>query len=107
MVDGELFEHVITGIRGSDGDPDYTFGTGVKGVYKPLGPGSQPQPVQSTPGQICAQTTVVVGVLGAVITEEIIAADCVPGWDAHCSAGCQGTVGGTIRFVDPATLLGN
>jgi hypothetical protein len=106
-VNGEFFEHVITGFREVSTNTNFAFGSGVKGVYKPITAGPGPQPLQSTPGQICAQTTVVVGVLGAVVTEEVIAADCVPGWDAHCSGGCEGTVGTTIKFIDPGALVGN
>jgi hypothetical protein len=106
-VNGEFFVHMLTDVRGDLDDPAFTFGSGAKGVYKPLTAGPGPQPLQSTPGQICAQTTVIVGVLGAVITEEVIAADCVPGWDAHCSGGCHGTVGSTVKFIDPSSLVGN
>ena len=106
-VDGEFFEHVITRFRASSTTTNFAFGSGIKGVYKPITPGPGPQPLQSTPGQICAQTTVVVGVLGAVVTEEVIAADCVTGWDAHCSGGCAGTVGATVKFIDPGALVGN
>jgi hypothetical protein len=106
-VDGEFFEHVITAFRDPATGANFTFGSGIKGVYKPITAGPGPQPIQSTPGQICAQTTVVVGVLGAVVTEEVIAAACVPGWDAHCSGGCDGTVGSTVKFIDPGALVGN
>jgi len=47
-----------------------------------------------------------VRVVGAVVTQEVIAADCVPGWDTHCSPGCVNTVGNTIRSIDPAALIG-
>jgi hypothetical protein len=106
-VDGEFFEHVITRFREASATTNFAFGSGIKGVYKPLTAGPGPQPIQSTPGQICAQTTVVVGVMGAVVTEEVVAADCVPGWDAHCSGGCAATIGSTVKFIDPGALVGN
>jgi len=48
----------------------------------------------------------VVRVVGAVVTQEVIAADCMPGWDTYCSPGCVNTVGNTIRSIDPAALIG-
>jgi hypothetical protein len=79
-------------------------GIGIGGVYRPIGPGDgSPNYVQ---GEICAQTTVIVGVIGAVVTQEVVAADCVPGWDAHCTPGCEATVGTTLKAVDPAALIG-
>lgn len=104
LVDGEIFEHVVLGYHTGLPDPQPNVGMGVGGVYKPLGSGSQTS--NSTQGEICAQTTVIVGVIGSVITQEVVAADCVAGWDAYCSRGCAHTVGSTIKVIDPATLLG-
>jgi hypothetical protein len=105
VVDGEIFEHVFIGYHTGDPDPEPNVGMGVGGVYQPLGAGLPP-PNTATMGEICAQTTIIVGMTGAVITEEVVAADCVPGWNAYCSRGCGHTVGSTIKIIDPATLLG-
>lgn len=105
LVDGDIFEHVVTGYHTGVPDPDLSVGMGVGGVYQPLGSGS-PGSGNATQGEICAQTTIIVGMVGAVITQEVVAADCVPGWDAYCSRGCADTVGSTIKMIDPATLIG-
>lgn len=109
VVDGVILETVFTGYRGDISSAQ--VGAGVGGVYRPLTPGtgaggSPPPGAVWSCGQICSQTTVIVGVLGAVITQEVVAADCVDGWDAYCSPGCAATVGSTVKVIDPAVLVG-
>lgn len=106
IVDGLIFEHVVVAFHGNGQAPEVAVGMGIGGVYQPLGSGSGSQPNNVTDGEICAQTTVIVGVTGAVITQEVVAAECVPGWNAYCSRGCDNTVGATQKIIDPATLIG-
>jgi hypothetical protein len=104
LVNGDIYEHVFVGYHTGLPDPQPNVGMGVGGVYQPLGAGSSQS--SATQGEICAQTTVIVGMVGSVITQEVVAAHCVPGWDAYCSSACPQTVGSTIKVIDPATLLG-
>lgn len=114
IVDNEIFQRLAINAQTLVPNPAPAVGLGVGGVYRPIGtstPGSGNggggggNPSYSV-GEICAQTTVIVGVVGALVTQEVIAADCVSGWDAHCSAGCSATVGTTIKTIDPAALIG-
>ncbi len=110
-VDNQLFERVLVLANAAlsanwsqTGAPQ--AGTPVGGVYRPLTAGSGNSNANNIPGQICAQTTMVLGVVGALVTQEVVEAGCVDGWDAHCTAGCAGTVGKTIKSIDPAALIG-
>lgn len=60
----------------------------------------------STPGQICVQQTVAVGVAGGSVVQEVVAAECVEGWDGFCSTACAGSVGDRVRTLDPITYSG-
>lgn len=103
---GGLFEFLMPpGVSGGQaGGSPSTPSIGIGGIYRPIEPGNGgPNYLQ---GEVCAQTTTVVGVIGAVVTQEVIAADCVPGWDTYCTPGCAATVGTTLRAVDPAALIG-
>lgn len=81
---------------------------GVGSVYRPIPPGGDPEiPSAWTPGQICSQTTQVVGTSGPVVIHEVVAADCVDGWDAYCREDCQATVGSTFETIDPSVFVGN
>jgi hypothetical protein len=109
-VDNQLFERVLGSTSlfaansAQSGAPQ--AGTPVGGVYRPLTAGGGNSSASNYPGQICAQTTMVLGVVGALVTQEVVEAGCVDGWDAHCTAGCAGTVGKTIKSIDPAALIG-
>jgi hypothetical protein len=104
VVNGEIFEQVILGYHTPVPDPDLNVGLGIGGVYRPIQSGSGTAAYSQ--GEICAQTTVIVGVVGALVTQEVVSANCVPGWDAHCSPGCSATIGSTLKTIDPATLIG-
>jgi hypothetical protein len=43
---------------------------------------------------------------GAIITNEIVSADCMNGWDGFCPPSCTSTVGSTYETVDPLGLIG-
>lgn len=76
-------------------------------VYLPIPPGGSGDiPVTATPGEICFQATQVVGVVGPVLIQEVVSADCLSDWDAYCRPDCAGTVGDTFRAVDPSVLVG-
>ena len=100
----DIFQSLITGYQSPVPDPDLTVGLGVGSVYRPIRTGGGSS--NYTAGEICAQTTVIVGVVGALITQEVISAGCVTGWDAFCTPGCAASVGSTLKTIDPATLIG-
>jgi hypothetical protein len=104
VVSSQVFEQVITSNSWSAIEPELVVGLGVGGVYRPLigDPGGDP-----ALGEICAQSTIVVGVINGIVTQEVAAADCIGGWDAFCAPGCAGTVGTQIKTIDPGALIGN
>jgi hypothetical protein len=74
-------------------------------LYKPLG--GQGPPDGWNAGQICLQTIEVVGAVGALITQEIVDADCVGGFDGFCdTTNCIGSIGDTLDLIDPGVLIG-
>ena len=72
-------------------------------IYIPL---DDDGPLNWTPGAVCQQETEVVGTSGSSVTEEVVSAECVDGWDAACPPGCADTVGTTSETVDPLLLIG-
>lgn len=70
------------------------------------GGGSNGAPASWAAGEVCFQRAAPIGISGAVITNEIIAADCVGGWDGFCPPSCSSTVGSTYKTVDPIALIG-
>ena len=104
QVQTSLYQMIRTSTGGTTSPPQAGAGIGLGHAYRPIDPTNQNP--SSITGEICAQTTTVVRVVGAVVTQEVIAADCVPGWDTYCSPGCVNTVGNTIRSIDPAALIG-
>lgn len=103
QVQTSLYQMIRTS-GGTTTPPQGGTGIGLGHAYRPIDPSNQNP--SSIAGEICAQTTTVVRVVGAVVTQEVIAADCVPGWDTFCSPGCANTVGNTVRSIDPAALIG-
>ncbi len=81
--------------------------SGAGAVYNPIPPGGGGDiPSSWVPGEICYQSTVVVGVANGVITREVVAADCLEGWDASCRADCASSVGDSFDSFDPIGLVG-
>lgn len=83
-------------------------------VFRPTGsdinndtetPGGE-NPSTATPGQICVQRTMAVGVVGGAIVREVVSSDCEEGWDGYCSASCSGSVGDRFRSIDPVAFAG-
>ncbi len=103
-VGGALYQMISIPAPFITSPPQNGPGISLGNAYRPIDPTNQNP--SSIAGEICAQTTTLVRVVGAVVTQEVIAADCVPGWDTFCSPGCFNTVGSTIRSIDPAALIG-
>ncbi len=76
-------------------------------VFRPL-PLDEEEEVPSnwSEDEICAQRSSPVGVSGAVVTQEVIAAECQEGWDSSCPPSCSSSVGSTHTTVDPVILIG-
>lgn len=80
-------------------------------IYVPLLPPSTgSSALAGPPGwtmeSVCLQRSSLVGVSGAMVTNEVVTADCATGWDGFCPPSCANTVGSTYRTVDPLGLLG-
>ena len=58
-----------------------------------------------TPGEICGQITAVAATMGPIVVEEVVSANCEPGWDSYCDPGCSATVGDTVERIDPVALI--
>jgi len=95
------------GGSGSQNNGPFTPGVMGTGAYKPLTPSGQAPPASWAGGQVCSQSMITAGVVGAVVTQEVVSASCANGWDSYCDgAACAGTVGSTVRVVDPLALIG-
>lgn len=81
---------------------------GSGSIYVPIPPGGSEDLASSTllPGQICFQVTQIVASSGAVVTHEVVQADCLTDWDAYCITDCSNSVGDTFRSIDPSILIG-
>lgn len=75
-------------------------------VYKPIPTGGGEVPNTWTPGEICYQATIEVGSENGIIYHEVIGADCISGWDAHCMTDCDASVGEVFQTFDPLGLVG-
>jgi len=107
---GVIVESQITGYHTPAQQPSLAtlnVGQGSTGVYTPLGGSSTSAPAPAwQSGMVCAQSMVVVGVVGSVVVQEVVGADCEAGWESYCDAGCAATVGQTVNMVDPVALVG-
>ena len=87
-------------------DPNFTQTPGTT-IHQPIPPDDGGGvPIDWEPGQVCYQETVIVGASGAVVSHEVISADCVDGWDTYCASDCAGTVGSSYQTIDTGVLLG-
>jgi hypothetical protein len=75
-------------------------------IYKPLTGGGSDVPTGWASDQICYQTSQAVAVNGAMVTHEVVSADCVSGWDGSCAPTCSSSVGSTFNSLDPVILIG-
>lgn len=109
LIDSTFCQRFILTTQ-SGGSPGTTLQTSPHGggaggvVFKPVG-GSSP-PATWTPGEICNQTTQLVGYSGGAAVQEVVGAYCETGWDAYCDPSCAASVGTTITLLDPAVLVG-
>ena len=77
------------------------------GAYKPLSGSGKAPPSSWAGGQVCSQSMATAGVAGALVTQEVVSADCASGWDSYCDGvACAGTVGTTVQMIDPLGLIG-
>jgi hypothetical protein len=77
-------------------------------IYTPLPHGGSGGSIPSTwsQGEICLQHSAPVGVNGPVVTQEVISANCVNGFEGYCPPGCVASVGSTYSTLDPLGLIG-
>ncbi len=75
-------------------------------LYVPLPVGGGSVPASWSAGEICFQRSMPVAVNGAVLTQEVVSADCLNGWDGYCPPSCTSTVGSTYATVDVIGLIG-
>lgn len=76
-------------------------------IYVPIAPGGGGLPSTWNPGEICYQATIEVANTGGIVSHEVIAADCIAGWDAYCRSDCSSSVGEVFQTFDPIGLVGN
>ena len=76
------------------------------GTFVPLPLSGDDLPGSWTPGAVCFQTTVPVSAQGAMITQEVVSADCQQGFDGACPPSCTASTGSTFTTVDPVVLIG-
>lgn len=75
-------------------------------IYVPLPVGGGSLPSSWSAGEVCFQRASPVAVGGATITQEVVSADCLNGWDGYCPPTCTASVGSTYTTVDPVALIG-
>jgi hypothetical protein len=76
------------------------------GTFVPLPLGDEDMPTTWTPGAVCFQTTAPVSADGATLTQQVVSADCQPGFDGACPPSCSASVGSTFTTIDPVVLIG-
>lgn len=74
-------------------------------IYVPLSDGGD-APLGWTPGAICYQTSQAVAISGAVVTQEVVTAECQSGWEGYCPPDCSSSAGSTFTTIDPVILIG-
>lgn len=77
-------------------------------IYVPLTEPGDDLPASWTPGEICFQKASLVATSGsgALVTEEVVSAECLANWDASCPPTCSSSVGSTYTTIDPLVLIG-
>ena len=81
-------------------------GPNAGSVYTPIPSGGGGVPNTWTPGEICFQASIEIGSENGVVSHEVVAADCISGWDAQCRSDCGASVGETFDTFDPLGLVG-
>jgi hypothetical protein len=75
-------------------------------VYKPLTASSDDTPRGWTTEEVCYQQSQPVGLSGSIVTNEVISAECMSGFDGSCPTTCADSVGSTYTSIDPTVLIG-
>lgn len=80
-------------------------------VYLPIpttngGGGAPPVPPTWTSARLCLRSSETVGTTGALITQEVVDASCIDGFEGFCPPTCEASVGETFTTIDPLTLAG-
>ena len=80
-------------------------------VYLPIptttgGGGAPPVPPSWSSARLCLRSSETVGTTGALITQEIVDAGCIDGFEGFCPPTCEASVGDTFTTIDPLTLAG-
>lgn len=76
-------------------------------IYVPLPTGGAGDiPATWSQGSVCFQRSTPVAVNGPVVTQEVVSAACIEGWDGYCPPTCAASVGSTYSTVDPIGLIG-
>jgi len=98
----------LTGINGVVCQvKDVASSTGLSTQFLPLSDGPD-IPITWTPAKICTQDLHTVGVVGAVLQQQIDSAECtVMGQDSYCPPDCSSLAGTIVNVIDPLALIGN
>jgi hypothetical protein len=76
-------------------------------IYVPLpAGGSGDIPSTWSEGAVCFQRSTPVAVNGPVVTQEVVSAACIEGWEGYCPPTCSSSIGSTYSTVDPIGLIG-
>ncbi|MCY2961763.1 MAG: thrombospondin type 3 repeat-containing protein [Planctomycetota bacterium] len=76
-------------------------------IYVPLPTdGSGGIPATWSSGEVCFQRSSPVAINGPIVTQEVVSASCVEGWDGYCPPTCTASVGSTYSTIDPIGLIG-
>ena len=86
--------------------PVQTTSGGSGSVYRPLV--DDPDiPVTWNPAQVCVQNLTTVGVVGAVLQQQVDTSYCDPiAADSYCPPDCSNLTGTVQELVDPLGLIG-
>jgi len=81
--------------------------TQIGSIYVPLPIGGEGEiPSTWIQGSVCFQRSTPVAANGAVVTQEVVSAGCIEGWEGSCPPSCSASVGSTFSTVDPIALIG-
>lgn len=100
-----LFHGQVQGGTGGGGGGG-SSGPSTGSVYNPIPPGSTGAPNTWRPSEICFQASIELSNDNGVVSHEVVAADCISGWDSRCPTNCQNTIGDTFQTFDPLGLVG-
>jgi len=80
---------------------------GEGAVFRPIPPGGDADiPSSWSPLEICHRTSVTTGAEGAILFQEVVAAECLDDFDSYCNDSCANQIGFVYQTIDPLVLLG-